>query len=62
LLKNVQNLNFENYGINYNYEDSWELKLNNLFDFFKEPMIIKKLIFVKKKICLDHITSLIKLI
>jgi hypothetical protein len=49
LLKNVQNLNFENYGINYNYEDSWEIKLNNLFDFFKEPMIIKKINFCKKE-------------
>ena len=42
LIKNVMNLEFENYEINYDMNDSLEKKINNIFDFFKKRQKIKK--------------------
>ena len=49
LIENIKNLQFENYGIFYDYEDSWDKKLNNLFEYFKEPIKIKKYQICKKE-------------
>ena len=42
LLDNIQNLNFQlNKNINYNYDDSWMKKLQNIFELFNEPIKIE---------------------
>lgn len=42
LINNVQNLYNDSNDIFYNMEESWDKKLNNIFEFFKEPIKIEK--------------------
>ena len=42
LLENVNNLFFDMNEIFYSKQDSWEKKLNNIFEFFKDPIKIKR--------------------
>ena len=42
LIKNVMNLDFEDYEINYDIKDSLDKKISNIFDFFKKRKKMKK--------------------
>ena len=43
LIENAKNLQFTNYEPSiYNFDDSWDKKLNNIFEFFNEPIKIEK--------------------
>ena len=43
LIENAKNIKLTNYEPSiYNVKDSWDIKLNNLFDFFNEPIKIEK--------------------
>ena len=43
LIENIKNLNLElNKNILYNYKASWMKKLNDIFEHFNEPILIKK--------------------
>ena len=42
LINNIMNLEFENYEINYDRDDSLDKKINNIFDFFKKRRIKMK--------------------
>lgn len=49
LIGNVNNLYFDMNEIFYKAQDSWEQKLNNLFEFFKEPIKIKRAKLCRKE-------------
>ena len=49
LINNVQNLYQDYNDIFYNLEESWDKKLNNIFEFFKEPIKIEK-----NKLCIKE--------
>jgi len=49
LIGNVNNLYFDMNEIFYKAQDSWEQKLNNLFEFFKEPIKIKRTKLCRKE-------------
>lgn len=42
LINNAQNLYADFNDVFYNLEESWDKKLNNIFEFFKEPIKIEK--------------------
>ena len=42
LINNVKNLYSDCNDIFYNIEESWDKKLNNIFEFFKEPIKVEK--------------------
>ena len=43
LIENAKNLKFTNYESSiYSFKDSWDKKLNNIFEFFNEPIKIEK--------------------
>ena len=42
LIENVKNLEFEKYDINYDNNDSVDKKINNIFEFYKRPIKMKK--------------------
>ena len=49
LLQNVDNLYFDMNEIFYKGQESWEKKLNNIFEFFKEPIKIKRTKLCRKE-------------
>ena len=49
LFKNIKNLYFENYDLIYNYQESWDKKLNYILKIFNEPIKIKKNNLCKKE-------------
>lgn len=49
LLENVNNLYFDINDVFYNGQDSWDKKLNNIFEFFKEPIKIKRTKLCRKE-------------
>ena len=49
LINNVQNLYQDYNDLFYNLEESWDKKLNNIFEFFKEPIKIEKI-----KLCIKE--------
>ena len=42
LIENIKNLEFEKNVMLYDFKASWDQKLNGIFEFFKEPIKIKK--------------------
>ena len=42
LFKNIKNLDFENTDLFYNSQETWDKKLNDIFEIFKEPIKLKK--------------------
>ena len=49
LIENIQNLEFENNSLVYSPECSWDIKLNCLFEFFKQPIKMKKIKLCQKE-------------
>ena len=49
LIENVRNLEFENYDIIYDKNDSVDKKLSNIYEFFKKPKKMKKFNLCKKE-------------
>ena len=49
LINNAQNLYQDYNDVYYNLEESWDRKLNNIFEFFKEPIKIEK-----NKLCIKE--------
>ena len=50
LIQNLEHLHFRNDDIKiYNYNASWEEKLNNIFEVFKEPIKIEKIKLLMKE-------------
>ena len=49
LINNAQNLYQDYNDVYYNLEESWDKKLNNIFEFFKEPIKIEK-----NKLCIKE--------
>ena len=49
LIENIQNLEFENNSLVYSPECSWDIKLNCLFEFFKQPIKMKQIKLCQKE-------------
>ena len=52
LIENIKNLKFNNYDISiYNFDDTWEVKLNNIIELFNQPIKIENTkIFLEENI------------
>ena len=52
LIENIKNLKFSNYDIStYNFDDTWEVKLNNIIELFNQPIKIENTkIFLEENI------------
>ena len=42
LIENIKNIEFENNSLLYSPDSLWDIKFNNLLDFFKQPIKLKK--------------------
>ena len=49
LIENIKNLEFENNSLVYSSDFSWDIKLNSLFEFFKQPVKMKKVKLCQKE-------------
>jgi hypothetical protein len=49
LIENIKNLEFENNSLLYSSDSPWDIKLNSIFEFFKQPIKMKKVKLCQKE-------------